>query len=132
METKVKAILGSELYYTEISAGNNTLITDEPISLGGGDKGFNPMELLASSLASCTAATLRMYADRKQWDLGNIHVEVEMNQDNQQNITSFTREVSFDNKELTEEQLTRLNTIANKCPIHKILVGQIEVNTILK
>jgi len=67
MEVSVKAVLGNQLYYTEVTAGDNVLITDEPTDLGGQNKGFNPFEILATSLASCTAATLRMYMDRKQW-----------------------------------------------------------------
>jgi len=56
---KVEATIGQEKYFTEVKAGNNLLITDEPLDKGGGNKGFNPFEILATSLASCTAATLK-------------------------------------------------------------------------
>ncbi|MTG99148.1 OsmC family protein [Myroides albus] len=132
MDVKVKAVLGKELYYTEVVAGNNQLITDEPKELGGGDKGFNPFELLATSLASCTAATLRMYADRKAWDLGNIEIEVNLQQLKEQNKTLLVRTVRFGNADLDVDQLKRLDIIANKCPVHKALEGEIEIQTIVK
>lgn len=78
MSVKVLARIGTEKYYTEVTAGKNIIITDEPLDKGGQDKGFNPFELLASSLATCTAATLRMYIDRKGWSVPEIDVEVEM------------------------------------------------------
>ncbi len=78
MAVTVKASLGKTKYYTEVIAGENQLITDEPVDKGGQNKGFNPFEILATSLASCTAATLRMYIDRKQWNVEKIDVEVEL------------------------------------------------------
>ena len=76
MRAEVKAVLGNEKYYTEVVAGRNTLYVDEPVAKGGAHKAFNPLEVLASSLASCTAVTLRMYAENKGWDVGEIKVEV--------------------------------------------------------
>ena len=78
MSVTVKATLGTEKYYTEVTAGENKIITDEPLDKGGQNKGFNPLEVLATSLASCTAATLRMYIDRKGWEVPKINVEVEL------------------------------------------------------
>jgi putative redox protein len=74
MAVTVKASLGKEKYY-EVFAGENALITDEPVDKGGQNKGFNPFEILATSLASCTAATLRMYIERKEWDVEKINVK---------------------------------------------------------
>ncbi|MDR0229160.1 MAG: OsmC family protein [Flavobacteriaceae bacterium] len=130
MQAKVVATLGQELYYTEVVAGTNTLITDEPIDLGGGNKGFNPFEVLATSLASCTAATLKMYMDRKQWIVDQIKVEVEAFQED--GITKFNRSIVFEGGSLGEEEKKRLLIIANKCPIHKVLTGENQIETELK
>lgn len=132
MSIKVNATIGQELYYTEVVAGKNVLITDEPEELGGKNKGFDPKEILATSLASCTAATLRMYLDRKEWKVEKINVEVEMIEDTLNSITIFERTISFENAELDESQKKRLLNIAGKCPIHKVLTNQVEVNTQLK
>ncbi len=125
----VKASLGKEKYYTEVVAGENTLITDEPVDKGGGNKGFNPFEILATSLASCTAATLRMYIDRKEWDIEKINVEVELENFPLTKRAVFKRDISFEGTNLDEEQLKRLHTIADACPVHKILINDIEVLT---
>lgn len=132
MAVKVKAVLGTEKYYTEVSAGENKIITDEPLDKGGQNKGFNPFEILATSLASCTAATLRMYIDRKGWNVPEIDVEVELDNYLQSQTAVFNRNISFPNSELNDEQLERLNTIADKCPVHKIFHGNIEINTNFK
>ena len=64
-----------------MTAGRHTLIVDEPENMGGGDSGPTPQQLLAMSLASCTAITVEMYADRKQWDVGRLEVEVDYEPD---------------------------------------------------
>ena len=78
MGVTVNASIGTEKYYTKVTAGDHIIYTDEPIDKGGGNKGLNPFELLAASLATCTGATLRMYIDRKEWDIPTIDVEVFM------------------------------------------------------
>jgi len=129
MAITVKASLGKEKYYTEVVAGENTLITDEPIDKGGGNKGFNPFEILATSLASCTAATLRMYVDRKEWNIETINVEVELENFPLTKRAIFKRNITFEIAVLDEEQIKRLQTIADACPIHKILTNDIEILT---
>ncbi|WP_346986337.1 OsmC family protein [Chryseobacterium sp. POE27] len=129
MSIIVKASLGKEKYYTEVIAGENTLITDEPVDKGGGNKGFNPFEILATSLASCTAATLRMYIDRKEWDIETINVEVELENFPLTKRAIFKRDITFEGTILDEEQIKRLRTIADACPIHKILTNDIEILT---
>lgn len=129
MSVKVKASLAEEKYYTKVIAGENTLITDEPIAAGGKNKGFNPFEVLAASLASCTAATLRMYIDRKGWKVEKINVEVTLDNSPQTGTAIFTREISFDSTELDAEASNRLYKIAEACPVHKLLTNSIEVNT---
>lgn len=128
MAVTVKASLGKTKYYTEVTAGENQIITDEPIDKGGQNKGFNPMEILATSLASCTAATLRMYIERKEWDVENINVEVELENFPLTKRAVFKRDISFEGI-LDDEQLKRLYTIADACPVHKILTNGIEILT---
>ena len=129
MSVKVKATLGTEKYYTEVTAGENKLITDEPLAQGGGNKGFNPFEILATSLASCTAATLRMYIDRKGWDIPTINVEVDLENFPQTKTAQFCRIIDFGKTEVSEEIKDRLFKIADACPIHKILTNNIEILT---
>lgn len=129
MAITVKASLGKEKYYTEVIAGENTIITDEPVDKGGQNKGFNPFEILATSLASCTAATLRMYIDRKEWEVEKINVEVELENFPLTKTAIFKRDISFEGTNLDEEQLKRLNAIADLCPVHKILTNDIEILT---
>lgn len=129
MAVTVKASLEKEKYYTQVIAGENTLITDEPVDKGGQNKGFNPFEILATSLASCTAATLRMYIDRKEWDVEKIDVEVELENFPLTKLAVFKRNISFEGTNLDEEKMKRLRTIADACPIHKILTNEIEIQT---
>ncbi|MCW3161503.1 OsmC family protein [Chryseobacterium oryctis] len=129
MAVTVKASLGKEKYYTEVIAGENKLITDEPIEQGGQNKGFNPYEILATSLASCTAATLKMYIDRKEWNVDKINVEVELENFPLTKTAIFKRDINFEGTNLDEDQMKRLRTIADACPVHKILTNEIEILT---
>jgi putative redox protein len=93
--------------------------------VGGADTGPSPTELLALSLASCTAITVEMYADHKGWDLGAVEVEVEYE-------TRSSVPVRYDVRvsvpgELPKEQLERLLVIAGKCPVHRALSGEVEI-----
>lgn len=131
MEVQVKATLGKVLFQTQLVAGSNELISDEPQDLGGGNTGFNPFELLASSLASCTAATLRIYMDRKQWLVDEIVVNVELIEDKENKTTNFKRSISFVGGSLDDEQKKRLHLIAEKCPVHRVITGNVTVETTL-
>jgi len=122
----VNAQIQSEHYATAIKAEHNTLIADEYESNGGGGKGFTPSELLAASLAACTAITCRMYADRKTWPLEAADVNVSIETIN--GVATFHRTITFQGA-LDAEQKMRLTDIANKCPIHKLLNNSIEITT---
>jgi putative redox protein len=124
----VTATIGKDRFRTEIVAGGKMVIADEPEELGGTDLGPGPGEFLMVSLASCTAITLRMYADRKQWPVDKICVEV--NFEKVDNKTIFKREISLEGA-LDEEQRKRLLQIANACPVHKTLMSPIEIQTSL-
>jgi putative redox protein len=125
---KITAHIGAELYKTEVKSASNTIISDEPESAGGKDLGFAPKELLASSLAACTCITLRMYANRKGWDLTDVKVEVTFEKDATENKSKIMRNIQlFGN--LDDAQKTRLLNIADRCPIHQILTNPIEITT---
>lgn len=130
MET-ISAQIDTRLYRTEIkSASGNIVIADEPQEVGGKNLGFSPSELLASSLASCTLITLRMYINRKQWEVSEINIKIDFQRDAEQNISLFTRKIEIIGK-IDEAQKQRLETIANSCPIHKTLTQSIEIKTTL-
>ncbi|WP_294960531.1 OsmC family protein [uncultured Flavobacterium sp.] len=127
----VSAKIDTRLYRTEItSASGNVLISDEPQQLGGKNLGLNPTELLASSLASCTLITLRMYINRKQWNVDEINVKIDFDRDSERSVSVFTRKIEVIG-DVNEEQRQRLETIANSCPIHKTLTHSIEIKTTL-
>ncbi|UWY26678.1 OsmC family protein [Flavobacterium sp. TR2] len=127
----VSAKIDTRLYRTEItSASGNILISDEPQQLGGKNLGLNPTELLASSLASCTLITLRMYINRKQWNVEEINVKIDFDRDSERSVSVFTRKIEVIG-DVNEEQRQRLETIANSCPIHKTLTHSIEIKTTL-
>lgn len=127
----ISAKIDMRLYRTEItSASGNILISDEPQELGGKNLGLNPTELLASSLASCTVITLRMYINRKQWNVSEINVKIDFERDSERSVSLFTRKIEVIG-EVDETQKQRLETIANSCPIHKTLTHSIEIKTTL-
>lgn len=128
MAVSVVGSIGKEHYLTKITAGKNSMISDEPLWNGGTAMGMNPFELLASSLAACTCATLRMYIDRKGWVVDEIRAEVDLERALNGESTALERRIMLTG-ELTEEQRDRLLSIANSCPVHKILTHRITVNT---
>jgi putative redox protein len=103
---------------------SHTLVADEPKDEGGDDSGPSPQELLAASLASCTAITMEMYAKRKGWDMGEVAVHVEYEPAQRGSPTRFRMRVDLP-KELPEEQRERLMQIGAKCPVHRVLEGEV-------
>ena len=120
------ALIGGDKYKTELVVGSHHLLADETKEDGGQDEGPEPPEFLDAALASCTAITLRMYADKKNWPLEKVTVNV--HHEKAEWKTVFKRSVQLDG-DLTEVQRQRLLEIANACPVHKILVNPIEVET---
>jgi putative redox protein len=106
-------------YETELEIREHRLTADEPPSKGGEDKGPSPTELLAASLASCTAITIELYADRKEWELGAVEVDVDW-PDAIEGGTKLEVEIRIP-VELTDEQRDRLLVIAGHCPVHRLL-----------
>jgi putative redox protein len=112
-------------YAHSVTAGHHTLIVDEPAEDGGTDTGPMPGQLLAASLASCTAITIEMYAERKEWDVGAVAVDVdyELNRDG---TSRFELTIKLP-AELSQEQAEQLRAIAGKCPVHRALKGTVEI-----
>jgi putative redox protein len=108
----------------DVEIRDHVVVADEPTDNGGDDSGPSPQELLAASLASCTAITMEMYANRKGWDIGEVVVDVNFEPAQRGSPTRFQMEVRMP-KELPEEQRERLMQIAAKCPVHRTLEGEV-------
>ena len=107
-----------------VDIGTHKVTSDEPRDIGGSDAGPNPQELLAASLASCTAVTMEMYASRKHWDLAGVEVACEYTPAERGCPTKFTLTLRLPSN-LTDEQVQRLKVIATKCPVHRTLDGEV-------
>jgi putative redox protein len=115
-----------EGYTHDVEIQGHTLVADEPQESGGSDRGPSPTRLLAASLASCTAITMEMYADRKGWDIGDVEVVVDMEYGRPSVPRSFLVTLKLP-KGLTDDQQQRLGVIAGKCPVHRVLSRDVEV-----
>ncbi len=130
LENPLEGSIGLAKYACEITWRNGKFIADEPVKSGGADTGPDPYTLLLSSLASCTLITLRMYIDRKGWDIAHIGIKANLYQTKKDDkvITVIDRDINF-LQEVTAEQRGKLLEIAEACPISKILQGDILVRT---
>ncbi|MCH3884758.1 OsmC family protein [Tenacibaculum aquimarinum] len=121
--TTSKVVLTDKNYLAEAKMRNHFAVIDEPVASGGGDSGPTPVEYLLTAIGGCVSITLRMYAKRKGWDLGKITVNVTQNEQKE-----LIEEISFE-KEVTEEQRKRLQEIAGKCPVAKMVKGETAIST---
>jgi putative redox protein len=123
--TRIKATArrdGGSFRHT-VQVRDHQMTVDEPLNAGGDDAGPDPQELLAASLASCTAITMEMYAARKGWDIGHVEVAVEYSPAERGCPTKFQLIMRLPD-DLPEEQVERLRVIAAKCPVHRALDGE--------
>ncbi|HEV2998843.1 MAG TPA: OsmC family protein [Solirubrobacteraceae bacterium] len=107
-----------------VQVRDHQVTVDEPVETGGDDAGPDPQELLAVSLASCTAITIEMYAARKGWDVGHVEVDVQYTPAERGCPTKFDLVLRLPD-DLPEEQVERLQVIAAKCPVHRTLDGEV-------
>ncbi|WP_084373942.1 OsmC family protein [Reichenbachiella faecimaris] len=137
MSTYAVAITKEELT-TQLNTDGHMGLVDEPVEIGGLDKGPTPYDLLCGALASCTSITLRLYANRKEWDVSRIRVEVkyaksykeacETCDEKPQKVDTFERIISLEGN-LDNDQKNRMLQIANSCPVHRTLESDILVET---
>ena len=108
----------------DVKVRKHQMTADEPADHGGDDLGPSPQELLAASLASCTAITMEMYAQRKGWDVGDVEVTCEYTPAERGCPTRFGLVMRFPDT-LSDEMVERLRVIAAKCPVHRTLDGEV-------
>jgi putative redox protein len=125
MEMKATAHRSTRTRFAhDVAVRQHHLVVDEGPEHGGDDDGPSPLEMLAASLASCTAVTMEMYAARKGWDIGTVEVEVDFTPAERGCPTKFKLALRFP-ADCTEEQRERLQVIATKCPVHRTLEGEV-------
>lgn len=120
-------------YVAEAKMRNHFAVIDEPIEAGGDNNAPTPVEYLLTAIGGCVSITLRMYAERKGWDLGEITVNVHQKEElTSEGIKkSLIEEVSFE-KEVTQEQRDKLLEIAGKCPVAKMVKEATPIATTIK
>ena len=134
-------LLASELdhkFTIKLKSDRHEWLADEPTAVGGADKGPDPYDLLLASVSACTAMTLRMYAGRKGWPVEEINVsanhsrqhiaDCEDCEGSPKRIEKITRHIAIKG-DLSLEQRERLMEIADKCPVHKTLTGEFEIDS---
>ncbi len=121
---KATARRSSDTFKHHVEVRGHRLTADESKDQGGTDAGPTPQELLAASLASCTAVTVEMYAKRKGWNVGEVAVDVDYEPAQRGCPTRFGMVIHLP-KELPEDQRERLMQIAAKCPVHRTLEGEV-------
>lgn len=117
-------------YQTHLSTGTQVVVVDEPLDVGGQDRGMHPGELLAGALASCTVITLRMYADRKGWPLDSVVAHVDYSTDPATKRSLFVMKLIL-NGDLDPTQRMRLLEMVERCPIHQTLANPVDFDTSL-
>lgn len=126
----IHGTIGKDHFITHLNSENHQWVADEPLDKEGSDKGPNPYELLLSSLAACTLITLRSYIDVKKWEVERITAELQLEVEDEGGIrkSSIQRKVTFSGS-LPEDVQKRLLTVAERCPVHRVLTGEIQIET---
>lgn len=122
------AAIGRDRYFTEIEIAGHRLDADEPVSHGGQNKGAAPYDLLLAALGACTAITLRMYTDRKEWPLERLEVQLRLLRGVDGNLHIDRTLKSFG---LNDEQIARLLVVSEKTPVTFTLKNGIPIHTSL-
>ena len=124
---QVEVSTGEGKFAQNISVGPHRLIADETAADGGDDRGPGPHEFLLAGLGACTSMTVKMYADRKGWPLRSVEVKVRGRRDDAEGFV-VERDLHFVG-DLDDEQRKRLLDIADKCPVHKTLSGELRIDS---
>ena len=125
-KTSVTCNLSHPKYLTSIKAKKHEFNVDEPVEYGGEDTAPKPTEYLLGALAACTAITMKMYAERKEWEIGEINVAVDLKKEDNSGVNTITKCISFQ-QELSDDKIERLLKIGEKCPISKLLAQPVEM-----
>jgi putative redox protein len=129
LEQNIEGSIGTQKYLCTISWRNGTLLMDEPELVGGQNIGPDPFSTFLASLAGCTLSTLRMYIDRKGWDIPEIFISLNLTQTTEGDlVTTISRDISFSST-VSADIKERLLVIADKCPVSKILKNQVLIST---
>ena len=126
----------NQKFTREVASDNHRWLADEPLSMGGADLGPDPYEHLLAALGTCTSMTIRMYANRKEWPLDDVQIELSHRRAHvddcadcdgaAKKLDLIERRVTISG-DLTEKQLARLHQIADRCPVHKTLSGDLKI-----
>jgi putative redox protein len=124
----IKAHNLTDEFQTILSNGRHGWIADEPIADDGTDLGFAPYEILLASLAACKSMTLRYLARQKGWPLQDVRAELVLQTERKEgkSVTSIQTKISIEG-DLTNEQREQLLRVADRCPVHRVLTGEIEI-----
>ncbi len=135
----VAVTIGKSGYASQIRVRNHALWADEPRTVGGTDSGPSPYELLLASLGTCVAMTTRMYADRKGWPLPGLSVSLSQDRIHAEDcrgcerasgpVLRITKRLEL-HGDLDEEQRSRLMEIADRCPVQRSLLSEIQIRTV--
>ena len=130
---------GHGKFGTEVHTATHRFIADEPHAVGGDDSGPTPYDLLLGALGTCTAMTMKMYADRKDWPLEGVSIHLTHDRDHAKDcdhcadpktkVQSIERAITLTGDGLGEEQRARLMEIADMCPVHRTLEGELHVHS---
>jgi putative redox protein len=131
--------LTGQNYKTIMTAGRHEITADEPVSVGGQDLGPDPYDLLLMSLGSCSVITMKMYAERKKWDLKDVYIELRhrkeqatgSEKENGAMVDVIEKEMLTEG-DLNEEQLEKLLEISKKCPVHRTLMNCVEIKSTIQ
>lgn len=135
MATTVNVTLHKEDYETRLTNGRHIVVGDEPLDLGGGDKGPAPYELLLMSLGSCSIITMKMYAQRKGYDIRHVEMDLTHEKISRDGGDGVTIKQDVIHKKVTlvgdlsESERERLLQISSMCPVHRTLEGVVEITS---
>lgn len=129
-ETISVAETGLGRYQVEARVANAAILIDEPVAAGGLGSGPNPYDLLGAALGSCKAMTIRLYANRKNWSLTRVQVDVRHRHADLNARDVFEADIHLEG-DLSAEQRSRILEIAERCPVHLTLTRGADVRTVL-